>query len=218
MKKMILFLALLSVIPIAFAQDQYSSRDIKPNMNLNTTDIYSLDFPIGSNLQQGDLDDFMKGFTRSELSLIPFNRGTQYSLSLWKRKIEIDGRSGLSIVKSPESPEVHTKTDSIGDNKAGSKDQDYKSSRIQRSSCSTAVVIARNSGGKHGEGRLPTAYSESLSDIRSISPAIGIDMNSGGKQGEGRLTTAYSKSLSKRSTSVAITDIARNSGGRNGEK
>ncbi|WP_372644870.1 hypothetical protein [Ancylomarina sp.] len=80
---------------------------------------------------------------------------------------------------------------------------------------SQAVDIARNSGGKHGEGRLPNAYSESLSKPILPEPTAGIDRNSNGKQGEGIFPGAYSKNLSKSCTDVIVDDIARNSGGRN---
>jgi len=80
---------------------------------------------------------------------------------------------------------------------------------------SESVDIARNSGGKHGEGRLPTAYSESLSKPIILKPTTVIDRNSKGKHGEGLFPYAYSKNLSKSSTDVIEDDIARNCGGRN---
>jgi hypothetical protein len=80
---------------------------------------------------------------------------------------------------------------------------------------SQAVDIARNSGGKHGEGRLPIAYSESLSKPIILKATTGIDRNSNGKQGDGIFPSAYSKGLSKSRTDVIIDDIARNCGGRN---
>lgn len=80
---------------------------------------------------------------------------------------------------------------------------------------SQAVDIARNSGGKHGEGRLPNAYSESLSKSIILKATTGIDRNSKGKQGDGIFPDAYSKGLSKSRTDVIIDDIARNCGGRN---
>lgn len=255
MKKMIIILVLLSIIPIVFAQDQYLERDITPNMSMNTYNVISFDLFERLNFQQGDLKDLVKhdfnesmlvykifcdktlpgfvsrpfdlthrhnfslmeGFLNRDLNLTSFNKGAQHSLFFWKRMNEINGRSGLSIIKSPDSPVLHPKTDTIDDSKSGIKDQDYKSSRSKRYINSAAVDIARNSGGKHGEGRLPTAYSESLSNIRSISPVIDITRNSGGKHCEGRLSTIHTQSLSERSTSTSINDIARNSGGRNGE-
>ena len=80
---------------------------------------------------------------------------------------------------------------------------------------SQAVDIARNSGGKHGEGRLPNAYSESLSKPILIEPTTDIDRNINGKQGEGLFPDVYSKNLIKSCTDVIVDDIARNSGGRN---
>lgn len=80
---------------------------------------------------------------------------------------------------------------------------------------SEAVDIARNSGGKHSEGRLPTAYSESLSKPIFLESTTIIDRNSDGKQGDGIFPGAYSKNLSKSRTGVIVDDIARNCGGRN---
>jgi len=80
---------------------------------------------------------------------------------------------------------------------------------------SESADIARNSGGKHGEGRLPTAYSESLNRLTISKPAKFIDRNSNGKHGEGLFPGEYSKGLSKDRTNVITDDIARNCGGRN---
>ncbi|MGZ2371659.1 hypothetical protein ACXR6G_17905 [Ancylomarina sp. YFZ004] len=80
---------------------------------------------------------------------------------------------------------------------------------------SQAVDIARNSGGKHAEGRLPTAYSESLSKPIYLELTTDIGRNSNGKQGDGIFPGSYSKNLSKSPTNVIVDDIARNCGGRN---
>ncbi|MCZ4695760.1 hypothetical protein DWB61_13615 [Ancylomarina euxinus] len=77
------------------------------------------------------------------------------------------------------------------------------------------VNIARNSSGKHGEGRFPDAYSESLCKPIVIKEFIGSDRNSTGKQGDGIFPGAYSKNLRKSLPNVLIDDVARNSGGRN---
>jgi len=90
-----------------------------------------------------------------------------------------------------------------------------KTNNSQQILNSEAVDISRSSEGKHGEGRLPTAYSESLIKAISLKPATLIDLNSGGKQGEGIFPDAYSKELSKSRTNVIVDDIARNCGGRN---
>ncbi|RXQ91006.1 hypothetical protein EO244_12950 [Ancylomarina salipaludis] len=82
---------------------------------------------------------------------------------------------------------------------------------------SDSFDIARNSGGKHGEGRLPTAYSKGLDKIQYVFPLGIIDRNSDGKQSEGRPATTYSMSLKKGTEVRAEDDIARNSGGRNSE-
>jgi len=84
-------------------------------------------------------------------------------------------------------------------------------------SSSDSFDIARNSGGKHGEGRLPTAYSKSLDKSQCICPFALITRNNDGKQSEGRLATDFSLRLKKGPEVRAIDDIARNSGGRNSE-
>ncbi len=78
-----------------------------------------------------------------------------------------------------------------------------------------AIDIARNSGGKHGEGRLSTAYSASLSKPLILKPATVINRNSNGKHGDWIFPLAYSKDLSKSRTNLIVDDIARNCGGRN---
>ena len=90
-----------------------------------------------------------------------------------------------------------------------------KTNNSQHVLSSEALDIARNRGGKQGEGRLPTAYSESLSKTRILKPTIGIDRNSDGKQGDGIFPGVYSMDLSKSCTGVIVDDIARNCGGRN---
>jgi len=99
----------------------------------------------------------------------------------------------------------------------------FKWSRIDQTMADKQVLssdsfdIARNSGGKHGEGRLPTAYSKGLDKTEYVFPLGIIGSNSEGKQSEGRLATAYSMSLKKGTEVRAEDDIARNSGGRNSE-
>jgi len=80
---------------------------------------------------------------------------------------------------------------------------------------SVHVDIARNSGGKQSEGRLPTAYSESLCKIRITRSTKVSVRNNDGKHGEGLFPGEYSKNLNKNRTNVIADDIARNCGGRN---
>jgi len=430
-------LVLLLIIPIAFAQDHDLSRDITPNMKLNTQKAYSLDFFNGLSFPQGELNDFVKdgfnsgilihknfykklsigfsanhsrfnhrqsfgsmqGSSHKEMRATSFDIGPQYSLTLGKIAVEFYGRSGLSIVNSPELLVMYPQTDItitnlneykstalmtrlganmtaqicqglnlyfsseystslnsnldyqtrdlskafradgsfdpdlasglpykneslslsmlnvnfgvrivLGSNgirrsstpiyhdfsmvadypmykrrfyqfdedylNSGCRAQDYNSNRSYNSSVnapdsndagsngsgkaatdnkskgyinSTAIDttstgardeskaqddklsrnkqkktskvtdIARNSGGRHGEGRLPTDYTSILSKDTTSSPVTDIARNSSGRHGEGRLPTDYTSILSKETTSSRVTDIARNSGGRHGE-
>jgi len=128
--------------------------------------------------------------------------------------------------KSMPSPEISIQTNTTSHNssindlglvyKFVKTDRNGLKTPIDKQICKSETVdIARNSGGKHGEGRLPSAYSESLSKLTILKPATVIGRNSDGKHGEGIFPDAYSKNLSKSRTNVIVDDIARNCGGRN---
>lgn len=149
MRKVILILIVVSISSLALAQDKYINRDIRPNMSLENTKIYTLDFFNGLSFPQGDLNNFVKngfnsgvlvhrnfskklslGFSanysrfnyrrnfgtvegsgRQELSTTSFDVGPQYNIKLGRFTIEFYGRSGLSIVNSPQSSMMFQDTD-----------------------------------------------------------------------------------------------------------
>ncbi len=149
MRKVILLLMIVSITSLAFAQDKYINRDIRPNMSLENTKTYSLDFFNGVSFPQGDLNNFLRngfnsgilfqrnfykklslglsanhsrfnhrhsfgpvqGSNRQELSTTSFDIGPQYNMKLGRFSLEFYGRSGLSIVNSPQSTMLYPETD-----------------------------------------------------------------------------------------------------------
>ncbi|MFT5750363.1 MAG: hypothetical protein ACI93S_001644 [Ancylomarina sp.] len=149
MRKVILFLIIVSITSLAIGQDKYINRDIRPNMSLEKPKVYTIDFFNGVSFPQGDLNDFLRngfnsgilfhknfsnklslglsvnhsrfnykqsfvsiqGSSRQELSTTSFDIGPQYDMKLGRFSIEFYGRSGLSIVNSPQSSMMYPETD-----------------------------------------------------------------------------------------------------------
>lgn len=149
MRKVILILIIVSITSLGFAQDINNNRDIRPNMSLENTKTYSVDFFNGVSFPQGDLNNFLRngfnsgilfhrnfskklslglsanhsrfnhrqkfgpiqGSNRQELSTTSFDIGPQYNMKLGRFSLEFYGRSGLSIVNSPESTMLYPETD-----------------------------------------------------------------------------------------------------------
>ncbi len=149
MRKVFLFLVIVSITSLALSQDINNNREIRPNMSLENTKTYSLDFFNGLSFPQGDLNNFLRngfnsgilfhrnfskklslglsanhsrfshrqnfgpiqGSNRQELSTTSFDIGPQYNMKLGRFSLEFYGRSGLSIVNSPESSMLYPETD-----------------------------------------------------------------------------------------------------------
>ena len=60
MRKVFLFLVIVSITSLAFSQDINNNREIRPNMSLENTKTYSLDFFNGLSFPQGDLNNFLR--------------------------------------------------------------------------------------------------------------------------------------------------------------
>lgn len=149
MRKAFLILIIVSIASLAFAQDINNNREIRPNMSLENTKTYTLDFFNGVSFPQGDLNNFLRngfnsgilfhrnfckklslglsanhsrfnhkqnfgpvqGSNRQELSTTSFDIGPQYNMKLGRFSLEFYGRSGLSIVNSPQSTMLYPETD-----------------------------------------------------------------------------------------------------------
>lgn len=149
MRKVILTLIIVSITSLAIAQDKYINRDIRPNMSLENTKTYTLDFFNGVSFPQGDLNNFLRngfnsgvlfhrnfskkislgfsanysrfnhrqsfgpiqGSNRQELSTTSFDIGPQYNMKFGRFSLEFYGRSGLSIINSPQSSMMYPETD-----------------------------------------------------------------------------------------------------------
>ena len=149
MRKVFLILMIVSIASLVVAQDKYINRDIRPNMVLENTKTYMLDFSNGLSFPQGDLNHFLKngfntgilfhrnfskklslglsanhsrfsyrqsfgsiqGSESQELNTTSFDVGPQYNMNLGRFSIEFYGRSGLSLVNSPQSSRMYQETD-----------------------------------------------------------------------------------------------------------
>ncbi|MRT92972.1 hypothetical protein [Ancylomarina sp. 16SWW S1-10-2] len=149
MRKVILILMIVSIASLVIAQDNYINRDIRPNMSLENSRTYTLDFLNGLSFPQGDLNHFLKngfnsgilfhknfskklslGFSANhsrfdyrqnfgpiqgsgsqELNTTSFDVGPQYNMRFGRFSVEFYGRSGLSLVNSPQSSRMFEETD-----------------------------------------------------------------------------------------------------------